>query len=83
MSFKTKEGEELFHAAYENNLKEWPVAYESLSVTTTYGETNIIAAGEKNLPPLIMLHGAGMGATVWSNNIGVLSQGKCHNRLQF
>jgi pimeloyl-ACP methyl ester carboxylesterase len=74
MSFKTEEGEKLFNTAYENNLKQWPVAYESLTVHTTYGETHIIAAGENHLPPLIMLHGAGMGATVWRNNIGMLSK---------
>jgi hypothetical protein len=74
MSFKTKEGEEIFNAAYENNLKKWPIDYESLTVATSYGETHIIAAGAKHLRPLVMLHGAGMGATVWSNNIGVLSK---------
>lgn len=74
MSFKTKEGEELFNAAYENNLKKWPIPYESLTVATSYGETHIIAAGAKHLPPIIMLHGAGMGATVWCNNIGILSK---------
>ena len=30
MSFKTKDGETLFNTAYNNNLKHWPVAYESL-----------------------------------------------------
>jgi pimeloyl-ACP methyl ester carboxylesterase len=74
MSFKTKEGEALFNRAYEQNLKHWPVAYESLTVPTSYGQTHMIAAGEKHLPPLIMLHGAGMGATIWSNNIETLSK---------
>ncbi|WP_462410107.1 alpha/beta fold hydrolase [Neobacillus sp. Marseille-QA0830] len=74
MSFKTKDGEALFNTAYDHNLKQWPVAYDSFTVPTSYGQTHIIAAGEKHLPPLIMLHGAGMGATVWSHNIEILSK---------
>jgi pimeloyl-ACP methyl ester carboxylesterase len=74
LSFKTREGEEIFNEAYENNLKQWPVAYESFTIATSYGETHILAAGEKHYPPIIMFHGAGMGATVWSNNIEMLSK---------
>ncbi len=29
----------------------------------------LIATGEKNLPPAILLHGAGMGSTIWYKNI--------------
>lgn len=74
MAFKTPEGEELFHQTYSNNLKRWNVNYETLNIPTTYGCTYIIATGEKELPPVIMLHGAGMGSTIWYANINKLSK---------
>lgn len=74
MSFKTQEGEALFNEAYENNLKRWTVPYETFFLPTSFGQTHIIAAGEKHLPPLIMLHGAGMGSTIWYKNMEVVSK---------
>ncbi|MDD1504272.1 alpha/beta hydrolase [Lysinibacillus sp. CNPSo 3705] len=74
MAFKTLEGEELFQQAYSNNLKRWNVSYEILNIPTTYGSTHIIASGETKLPPVIMLHGAGMGSTIWYANIESLSK---------
>lgn len=74
MAFKTPEGEELFQQAYSNNLKRWNVSYEILNIPTTYGSTHIIASGETKLPPVIMLHGAGMGSTIWYANIESLSK---------
>lgn len=74
MAFKTPEGEELFYQAYSNNLKRWNVSYEILNIPTTYGNTHVIATGETDLPPVIMLHGAGMGFTIWYANIDALSK---------
>ena len=74
MAFKTPEGEEIFNQAYRNNLNRWTVPYETFFVETTYGSTHIIATGEKNLSPAILLHGAGMGSTIWYKNIEKLSK---------
>lgn len=74
MAFKTLEGKELFYQAYSNNLKRWNVAYKTLNIPTTYGSTHVIATGEKELPPIILLHGAGMGSTIWYANIEALSK---------
>ncbi|MFJ7983120.1 alpha/beta fold hydrolase [Lysinibacillus xylanilyticus] len=74
MAFKTPEGEELFQQAYSNNLQRWNVSYEILNIPTTYGNTHVITTGEKELPPVIMLHGAGMGSTIWYANIDALSK---------
>jgi pimeloyl-ACP methyl ester carboxylesterase len=74
MSFKTPEGEAIFKEAYDKNLKLWKVPYETSYIPTSYGLTHIVAAGGKELPPLILLHGAGMGSTMWYKNIEPLSQ---------
>ncbi|MBS4174464.1 alpha/beta hydrolase [Bacillus sp. FJAT-49736] len=74
MAFKTAEGEKLFLQAYDNNLNRWPIPYESFYISTSYGDTHVITAGDKGLPPLIMLHGAGMGSTIWYKNVEALSK---------
>ncbi|WAH37211.1 alpha/beta fold hydrolase [Alicyclobacillus dauci] len=74
MAFKTPEGEALFIHEYDSNLKLWPISYETLFVSTSYGQTHILVAGAENLPPLIMFHGAGMGSSIWYKNIGPLSE---------
>ncbi|WP_199777743.1 alpha/beta fold hydrolase [Lysinibacillus sp. FJAT-14745] len=45
-----------------------------MNIPTTYGNTHVIATGETELPPVILLHGAGMGSTIWYANIGELSK---------
>lgn len=74
MSFKTLEGENIYKAVYDQNLKLWKVPYERLNIPTSYGSTHILAAGGKELPPLIMLHGAGLSSVGWYKNIEPLSK---------
>ena len=39
-AFKTPEGEAKFLAAYDAELKLWPVAYEEIDVPTRFGTTH-------------------------------------------
>lgn len=59
----------MFNQTYKNNLNRWTVPYETFFVETTFGSTPVIAAGEKILPPAILLHRAGMDSTIWYKNI--------------
>ena len=43
---------------YQNKLDELPINYELLKVETSLGNTNIILTGQKDKPPLILLHGS-------------------------
>ncbi|MCB8815416.1 alpha/beta fold hydrolase [Desulfosporosinus shakirovi] len=58
---------------YAKHLSQWPVPYESLNVSTRYGNTHIIVSGPKDAPPLVLLHGQGGTATMWLPNILALS----------
>ncbi|MGG3891439.1 alpha/beta fold hydrolase [Metabacillus fastidiosus] len=55
--------------SYANSLELWPVEYTSYFVQTSYGKTHIIESGEKELPPLILLHGAMMSSVMWYPNV--------------
>lgn len=43
-------------------------------MNTSYGKTFIIACGEEDLPPLIVLYGSGMNSVMMINDIEIYSQ---------
>ena len=63
-----------FSEAYEAVLKQWPVPYEELFIPTRFGDTHVIASGSKSAAPLVLLHPAGGGSTIWYRNVGPFSQ---------
>lgn len=43
---------------YYNKLNALPIHYEFQKIETSFGDTNIILTGEKNNPPLVLIHGS-------------------------
>jgi pimeloyl-ACP methyl ester carboxylesterase len=72
--FKTPEGEARFLAAYDAVLKRWPVPFEELDIPTRFGMTHVVAAGPKNAPALVLLHGYMATSVMWAPNIADFSQ---------
>lgn len=72
--FRSPEGEARYRAAYAAALRLWPVPYEELYMPTRLGETHILASGSKDAPPLLLLHPAGCGSTIWCRNVRALSR---------
>ncbi len=67
-------GERKVLQIYEERLGLWPVPYESLQVATSFGPTHVIASGEPENPPLILIHAFGAGSTMWAANVQDLSR---------
>ncbi|AIQ13400.1 alpha/beta fold hydrolase [Paenibacillus durus] len=63
--------------AYSACLSLWPVAYKTVYVTTSYGDTHILISGSEENPPLLLLHGLGFSSTMWYPNIAELSKSCC------
>jgi len=72
-TFRSSAGEAQYLAAYEAVLKQWPVPCEELSIPTRLGDTHVVASGPPDAAPLVLLHPAGGGATIWVRNVGPLS----------
>jgi pimeloyl-ACP methyl ester carboxylesterase len=72
--FKSPESEAQFNAAYEAMLKQWPIPFEELYISTRFGDTHVIASGPIGASPLVLFHSAGSGAVQWYRNVGPLSQ---------
>jgi pimeloyl-ACP methyl ester carboxylesterase len=73
-NFWSPEVEDRFIAAYEAVLKQWPVPYNERYVPTPFGDTHVIQSGPADAPPLVLLHPAGGGSTIWYRNAGAFSQ---------
>ena len=65
LAFKSEEGKKEIFKYYEALIAKANSAYEEIIVNTNYGDTYILAMCEKNLPPLILLHGSGMNSAMW------------------
>ena len=65
IAFKSEEGKKEVLKYYELLLDQTDFEYEEIIVDTSYGKTFSIAMGEKELPPLILLHGSGMNSAMW------------------
>jgi pimeloyl-ACP methyl ester carboxylesterase len=68
--FKNDKGKEQVLKSYNQLLKLWNIDIEEVDLETKYGITHCIIAGNKNNPPLLMLHGVGdNSAVMWVLNI--------------
>jgi len=57
---------------YDKNVTNWPEEPEDIYVETQYGKVHLLACGDINNPPLIMVHAASMGAHSWAENLAPL-----------
>ena len=72
--FRTPEGEAEYIDAYNATLALWPVPFDSQEVNTRCGLTHIIVSGPTGAPPLFLLHGMNLSATMWFPNVAGLAQ---------
>ncbi len=74
LNFRTQKGQDDYYQAYEKTLMLWDVAYSEKYVTTSFGETYCLICGDMSNPPLVLLHAASCGATIWYPNVKALSE---------
>lgn len=74
VAFKSEKGKNEIFKYYELLLTKGSLKHEELVVNTSYGETFIIAMGNENLPPLILLHGSGMNSAMWRQEMELYSE---------
>lgn len=71
--FRSAKAKERFLKLYDEWEKRWPLAFESRTVDTSYGQTFVRISGAAGAPPLILLHGIGGNSLQWIPNIEALS----------
>ncbi|HSL72582.1 MAG TPA: alpha/beta hydrolase [Longimicrobiales bacterium] len=58
---------------YDAKLACWPVPYEEFDIRTHFGSTHIVAAGDRDAPPLLMLHQGSTPSFTWQPLIAPLA----------
>lgn len=74
LNFRTLQGQEDYYKAYEETLNLWNVEFSEKYVQTSFGKSHCIMCGDKANPPLVMLHAANCGSTIWYPNVMALSE---------
>jgi pimeloyl-ACP methyl ester carboxylesterase len=72
--FTSPDGETEVMCAYQAIIDKWPVAYQDLTISTSFGKTHIVASGPDDAPPVVLLHALLATATSWYRNVEALSQ---------
>ncbi len=67
--YKSAVGKKEIMALYDAVLAGWPVAYETCTLLTRHGDTFVIASGERESPPLVLLHGSASNAVSWVGDV--------------
>ncbi|MDF1493929.1 alpha/beta fold hydrolase [Caproiciproducens sp. CPB-2] len=64
-AFKTAEGRNAIYKQYDAFLSNMRITYEEINVDTRFGKAFVIAAGKKDAPVLVLLHGSGINSVMW------------------
>lgn len=72
--FKTQQGKTAVLQFYDLQIEMWNLPHETMNIVTRYGNTFILACGDKKAPPLILLHGGGMNSFMWLEDAAVYSE---------
>ena len=72
--FTSPQGKSEVMSTYEAIMKKWTVPNQELTITTSFGETHVIASGPENGRPVVLLHALSATAMSWYRNVEALSQ---------
>ncbi len=67
--YKSEAGHQKILAVYDNLLKRWPVPFETTYIPTRLGDTFMIACGDPDAPPVVLMHGSSANASFWMGDI--------------
>jgi len=57
---------------YDTKVTRWPEGTEDVYVETSFGKVHVLACGDIQNPPLVLIHAASMGAHSWAENLAPL-----------
>lgn len=72
--YKSAAGEAEVKAWYDKMLARWPMPYSTQMLPTRHGSTFVIASGQADAPPVVLLHGAASNALAWMGDAATYSR---------
>lgn len=70
--FSSPTGQSAMMDWYARAFERMTIDYEMLTVPTRYGDTHLVAAGPKDAPPVVLLHGTEGNAASWRHQLNGL-----------
>jgi hypothetical protein len=67
--FTSPEGEKEIMLAYDAIMDKWTVPCQELTISTSFGQTHVIASGPENAPPVVLIHALLAGSVSWYRNV--------------
>jgi pimeloyl-ACP methyl ester carboxylesterase len=74
--YKSEEGQRLVESRYRDLLTRWPVPSDQRLISTSFGDTFVVACGTPSMPPVILLQGSGANAAMWLRDVATLSSSR-------
>jgi len=71
--YKSEEGRRLVESRYRDLLTRWPVPAEQRSISTSFGDTFVVACGMPSMPAVVLLQGSGANAAMWLSDVATLT----------
>lgn len=69
LNFRTIENQQDYFDTYNESLGLIPLPIDEKYIATTYGDSHVICSGNKERPPLVLLHAASCGSPIWYKNL--------------
>lgn len=67
--YRSARGRRVVESAYQEALRGWPVPARQRRVATSQGETFVVESGREDAPPVVLLHGSGTNAAMWTGDV--------------
>jgi pimeloyl-ACP methyl ester carboxylesterase len=67
--YRSETGKKQILEFYNNALENLPVKTEKINIPTRFGNTFVLACGDRDKPPLVLLHGTAANSAVWFGDI--------------
>ena len=68
--YRSESARRAIEARTRQLLAAWPVANQQRTLTTSAGETFVVACGDPDAPPLVLLHGSASSSVTWLGDAG-------------
>ena len=70
--FRSEKAASEVRTHYKECLRLWPVPNEQLYISTSQGNTFVVASGPECAPAVVLLHGTMANAAAWMCEVGTL-----------
>lgn len=77
LNFKSLDSQKEYYARYDESLKLICCPISERYIMTSFGKSHVLCSGNEKNPPLVLLHAASCGSTIWYKNLPYWRENFC------